>query len=52
MNRNPGKDALSIPVHDPWSYPARPTGAMAWSATARVISHRIERELFGFLPVG
>ncbi len=52
MHRHTRDDALALPVHDPWSYPTRPTGAVARSATTRAIAHRVERELLGFFPFG
>src|SRR5882672_8971066 len=51
MKRYAADDALAWPVPDSRSHPTRPTRAKARSAATGVIAHRIERELFGSVPV-
>ena len=46
MHRNTRRDRLALPMHDAWSLATWPPGAVAWSTTPGVITHRIERELF------
>ena len=46
MDWHAGDDVLARPVHDPRSQSARPTRAVTRSTATRVITHRIERELF------
>jgi hypothetical protein len=52
VNRHTRDDAVALAVQDPRSNSTRPTGTVTRSAAARVIAHRVERELFGFTVFG
>src|SRR5262245_60659699 len=46
VHRNTCGDGFALPMHDARSFATRPTRTVTWPTTTRVVTHRIERQLF------